>query len=308
MSLTVFDCFAGIGGFRMAFEREGFKIVGFCEKDKYAAKLYKAYYNCEGEYYAEDATKIITGELPDFDILTGGFPCQAFSIAGKRQGFEDSRGTLFFELARILRDKRPRYFVFENVKGLLTHDGRKTFQSIIGVLAELGYSVEWQVLNSKYFGVPHNRERIYISGYSRGETKQKVFPFRKSCESDNNKRQGLQNSFYLNCLRSTDYKTNHNLICVANINPSGRGQNGNVYSSKGVLPTITTNKGEGIKIIDNKSNLRRITPLESFRAQGFPDDIVEKAYEIGISDTQLYKMAGNSVTVNVVQEIAKRIN
>ena len=169
-TLTAFDLFSGGGGFRQGADKAGIKTIAFCEIDKNAAKFYKQAYNSKanGEIYYDDATTINTNTLPDFDLLLAGFPCQAFSIAGHRRGFEDTRGTLFFEVARILRDKRPRYFVLENVKGLLSHENGKTFQTILTILSDLGiYSIEWALLNSKFFGVPQNRERVFIVGYPR---------------------------------------------------------------------------------------------------------------------------------------------
>lgn len=153
--------------------------VGYSEIDKYAIQIYEKHFNHKN--YG-DCTKIIASELPDFDLLVGGFPCQAFSVAGKRRGFEDTRGTLFFEVARILKEKQPRYLLLENVKGLLSHDGGRTFQTILGILSDIGYSVEWQVLNSKDFGVPQNRERVFIIGYFGGFPRRKVFPIRSSSE------------------------------------------------------------------------------------------------------------------------------
>lgn len=148
--------------------------VGYSEIDKYADAVFK--YQFQGVPSYGDITKINAEELPDFDCLVGGFPCQAFSIAGKRKGFEDTRGTLFFDLARILRAKQPRLFVFENVKGLLSHDSGNTFKTIIATIDELGYDAQWQVVNSKNFGVPQNRERVIIVGHLRGTGRPEVFP------------------------------------------------------------------------------------------------------------------------------------
>ncbi len=148
--------------------------VGFSEIDKYATKVYERQFNGHKNY--GDITTIDADGLPDFDCLVGGFPCQAFSIAGKRGGFDDTRGTLFFDLARIMRAKRPTLCVFENVKGLLSHDGGRTFDTIIRTLDELGYDIQWQVLNSKNHGVPQNRERIIIIGHLRGTPRPEVFP------------------------------------------------------------------------------------------------------------------------------------
>ena len=159
--------FAGIGGFRSGLSKFGdfFVPVGFCEIDPYARRAYEAIYDTKGELFFEDARKIVPEELPDIDLICGGFPCQSFSIAGKRGGFEDARGTLFFEIARIARVKRPKYLLLENVPGLLSHDGGRTFATILNALSELGYNVAWQVLNSANFGVPQSRKRVFIIGY-----------------------------------------------------------------------------------------------------------------------------------------------
>ena len=172
------DLFAGIGGFRLGMELAGHECVGFCEIDKYAVKSYRAMHNTEGEWYASDITAVNVSELPDFDIITGGFPCQAFSIAGKRGGFQDTRGTLFFEVARIIQARQPKFVFLENVRGLLNHDGGRTFGTILNTFWELGYDAEWQLLNSKHFGVPQNRERIFIVAYPRGNCRGQIFPIR----------------------------------------------------------------------------------------------------------------------------------
>jgi DNA (cytosine-5)-methyltransferase 1 len=150
-----------------------FQCVYSNEWDKYANSVYRKHF---GECDDRDIRTVPSSDIPDHDLLVGGFPCQAFSVAGKRAGFDDTRGTLFFEIARILRDKRPRYFILENVKGLLSHDSGKTFQTILRVLSDIGYGVQWQVLNSKDFGVPQNRERIFIIGHLRGTPRPQVFP------------------------------------------------------------------------------------------------------------------------------------
>lgn len=150
--IKYFDIFAGIGGFRSGLEKAGgFECVGYCEIDKYAKKAYETLYDTENEVYYDDARKIDPNELPDLDLICGGFPCQSFSIAGKRKGFSDTRGTLFFEIARIAAIKKPKYLLLENVPGLLSHDQGRTFAAIIGTLDELGYDVVWEVLNSADF-------------------------------------------------------------------------------------------------------------------------------------------------------------
>ena len=152
--------------------------IGYSEIDKYAIQTYQSHFPEHKNY--GDITKINENELPDFDLIVGGFPCQAFSIAGQRKGFEDTRGTLFFDIARIIKAKQPRLLFLENVKGLLSHDGGRTFKTIISTLTELGYDVQWQVLNSKNFGVPQNRERVFIIGHLRGTSRPEVFPLEPS--------------------------------------------------------------------------------------------------------------------------------
>lgn len=168
--------FSGIGGFELGLKQSNLEhqLIGFSEIDKYAISIFEEKFQGVKNY--GNATTIRGDELPDFDLLVGGFPCQAFSVAGLQRGFDDTRGTLFFDIARILKDKRPRYLVLENVKGLLSHDKGKTFQTILRVLSDLGYGIEWQVLNSKDFGVPQNRERVFIVGYLGGRGGRQIFP------------------------------------------------------------------------------------------------------------------------------------
>ena len=375
------DLFAGIGGFRLGMESAGHECVGFCEIDKYARASYKAIHNTEGEIELHDITRVTDESIRRFgsvDIICGGFPCQAFSIAGHRRGFEDTRGTLFFEIARFASILRPKYLFLENVRGLLNHDGGATFETIIRTLDELGYDVEWQVLNSKNFGVPQNRERVFIIGHLRGECTRRIFPLSGQSQSISNK----------------------SVVKIGNVNPSGNGMNGEVYQADGLAPTLTTNKGEGQKIaiksntikqfgvlqpnfnqcgvvyeidgiaptirayqggglepkirvkeatsqgyaeaqigdsvnlshpnsktrrgrvgkqiantlltgesqgvIEPDFRIRKLTPRECWRLQGFPDWAFDKAQEVN-SNSQLYKQAGNSVTVNVIAAIAKEL-
>ena len=175
------DLFAGIGGFRMGLESLGHECVGFCEIDKFARKSYKAIYDTEGEIELHDITQVTNEEWRKLrgtvDIICGGFPCQAFSIAGKRKGFlDETRGTLFFEIARAAKEIQPPLLFLENVKGLLSHDQGRTFRTILSTLDELGYDAEWQILNSKDFGVPQNRERVFIIGHLRETGGRPVFP------------------------------------------------------------------------------------------------------------------------------------
>ena len=306
--MRYFSMFSGIGGFELGiqkatslrpiqqdlperpecsddtthqpFQRKQLDCIGYSEIDKYAIKVYER--NLSGHRNYGDATRIDPTDLPDFDLLVGGFPCQAFSIAGKRAGFDDTRGTLFFDIARILKEKRPRHLVLENVKGLLSHDSGRTFTTIIGVLTDLGYLVEWQVLNSKDFGVPQNRERVYIVGHLGGDSRRKVFPIGGSSSKNNR---------------------------IIKVHDTGHDGN-TVYSSEGLAVTQKALGGGqggkgGIYEVD-KPRVRRLTPVECERLQGFPDNWTK--YGINdepISDTQRYKMCGNAVTVNTVEAVMR---
>ena len=207
--------FSGIGGFDLALQRCGHEIVGACEIDDYARRIYRRHF--PGVKIWENAVHIKPEDLPDFDILVAGFPCQTFSVAGKRLGFEESRGTLFFEIARVAKQKRPRLLLLENVKGLLNHDGGRTFAKILATLDELGYDAEWQVLNSKYF-VPQNRERIFIIGHLRGEGGRQVFPLGDFDEEANGEAR-------IKMLLNHEHDTNR------------------LYSTEGIARTLRANSG-----------------------------------------------------------------
>jgi len=363
------DLFAGIGGFRLALEQAGHKCIGFCEIDKFARQTYKANFDTEGEVEWHDITTVTdedVRQLGSIDIITGGFPCQAFSVAGKRGGFEDTRGTLFFEIARIARILKPRYLLLENVKGLLNHSGGATFATILNTLGELGYWVEWQILNSKDFGVPQNRERVFIVGHFGGEPGRKVFPITRTSGQaikqvrnivDTVGGDGLEPKI-MQLVGDRDKPSlsikDHAFTIPANP-MSDRGQmvvqpvltpdreekrqNGRRFKEPGEpMFTLTAQDRHGVlvkpshipgpddinntvraggrglltakhnhDIIHDGVRIRRLTPLECFRLQGFPDEFFHRAKAAGVSDSQLYKQAGNAVTVNVVYEIAKRL-
>ena len=281
------DLFAGIGGFRLGMESAGHECVGFCEIDKFARASYKAIHNTEGEIELHDATGITKKEIKaigQVDVICAGFPCQPFSAAGARRGFEDTNGTLFFEIARFASVLKPKYLFLENVKGLISHDKGYTFETIIGSLDELGYDVEWQVLNSKDFGVPQNRERVFIIGHLRGTSGRQIFPIAET-------------------------RSDKSIMQLGNIKKTesfgGNPQCGRIYSIDGLAPCLNTMQGgqrEPKILIDGK--VRKLTPRECWRLQGFPDWAFDKAQEVN-SNSQLYKQAGNSVTVNVIKEIAR---
>lgn len=257
--MKVFSTFSGIGGFEIGINKAAIKVlgegikhielVGYSEIDKYATSVFENHFKGVKNY--GDITKIDTKDLPEFDCLVGGFPCQAFSIAGKRKGFNDTRGTLFFDLARILQDKRPRLFVFENVKGLLNHDDGRTFKTIIRTIDELGYDCQWQVCNSKDFGVPQNRERIIIVGHLRGTTRPKVFPIRRSIKEDTRTvGEGLSNTLTGRNAGNSNWRGN--VVKVGTLRTHKDG-NGFREMKSGLSPTIPArarNDGSGQPVIE----------------------------------------------------------
>lgn len=356
--LKIFSTFTGIGGFEIGIEnaihtlagrkgieekteRQGVetpdnqlhsghisnaRFVGYSEIDEPAISVYEKHFKGVKNY--GDITKINTDELPEFDCLVGGFPCQAFSIAGRRRGFEDTRGTLFFELARILRAKRPRLFVFENVKGLLNHDSGRTFTTIIAAITELGYDAQWQVINSKDFGVPQNRERIIIVGHLRGTARPQVFPIDsakgKGITRLNRPRhstdrvydpsgaspaistmQGGGRQPYIKVAEATKqgYATAIAGQSIDLKHPNSKTRRGRVSD---IAPTIDTSPQ--VHTLTVGMEIRKLTPLECERLQAFPDDWTK--YDVmgnRVSDSQRYKMCGNAVTTNVVQAVFERL-
>jgi len=192
--MKYFSMFSGIGGFDKPLNELRYECIGYCEIDKYADWVYRYNFGKEIKNYG-NAKELKPDDLQDFDLLVGGFPCQAFSIAGKRKGFEDTRGTLFFDIARVLKVKKPKVVLLENVKGLLNHKAGKTFKVILETLDELGYQVEWMVLNSKFFGVPQNRERVFIIGCFRGGCRGKVLPLRENAKEIS----GISEEETINC-------------------------------------------------------------------------------------------------------------
>ena len=379
--LRFLDLFAGIGGFRSGMEKEGHECVGYVEWDKHARKSYENMYDTKGEWTRNDITEITNDEWKELrgkvDVICGGFPCQAFSVAGKRGGFNDARGTMFFEIARATKQIKPRLLFLENVKGLLSHDKGNTFATILNTLDELGYDVEWQLLNSKDFSTkerptPQNRERVFIIGHLRGSSGRKIFPISEISRSANINEIGTtksKNAEGTNCrhwvhdvggsvgaLSATDYKQPKQIIrAVLTPNRLDKRQNGRRFKNDGEpMFTLTSQDIHGIAIkeatgkgytlatvgdsvnytypnsetrrgrvgkqiaqtlqagevnqgtVTSDMRIRKLTPKECFRLQGFTDEQFYKAEEVN-SNSQLYKQAGNSVTVNVIQAIAERL-
>jgi DNA (cytosine-5)-methyltransferase 1 len=379
--------FSGIGGFDLAMRNLGHETVGACEIDKYARSVYARQF--PGVAIWENATTIKPKELPDFDILCAGFPCQSFSIAGKRRGFDDTRGSLFFEIARIAKEKRPSVLLLENVRGLLSHDQGKTFHTILATLDEIGFDCQWQIINSKFF-VPQNRERIFIVGYSRKGSRREIFPLGENdtkVGGENNLKQlnktdhdtgriyhpdGLARSLRANSggmgsktglyavvndhgtLKEKEISNNidanywkgidnhaQRTMIIADRSRSYAGKGRKLESPKDISNSLTsvtkdnlvttfvmlTNKNSNTKqrVQDRNSTwclgtsgdfglkdgtrIRRLTPLECERLQGFPDNWTKYDSEGNIvSDTQRYKMCGNAVTVPVVEYIGENFD
>jgi len=288
--------------------------IGFSEIDKYAIQVYKKHFNHKN--YG-DIKSINPAELPDFDLLCGGFPCQAFSIAGKRAGFEDTRGTLIYDVFRIIKEKHPKLVLLENVKGLLSHDNGRTFKTIITSLAELGYAVEWQVLNAKNFGVPQNRERVFIVGHLGGFGGRQIFPIGGEPTKNTGKVAAT--------IMARDYKGigNQEMTILRGRPRYENGKRNLKWYEYKDCPTVSTNVAQGDQknlvvptirateykhgdnqtlIAKNRMKIRRLTPTECERLMGLPDGWTE-----GVSDTQRYKLCGNGVVVNVVKEIIKKL-
>ena len=379
--------------------------------DTYADKNYRLLFDTEGEWYCNDARTIEPERMPDFDLLCAGFPCQAFSIAGKREGFADARGTLFFEIARILEAKRPSYFILENVPGLLSHDKGRTFCTILSTLSELGYHVEWKVLNSKDFGVPQARKRVYIVGYFDFRCAGKVLPepetngaalvqiragsqgkrvyspkglsctltsqaggmggktglydvgvpikentklgYKLAREGDSidlgyanlNSRRGrvghqiahtvtpgnTQGLFFIDmnpppnltdvarCITArhdsgiSKHKGEHSGVFVSTDQPCAvitpdketvRQQGRRMKAPDEPMFTITAQDRHGVYL---NGRVRKLTPRETWRLQGFADDKFDRAADTGLSDGRLYKMAGNAITTHVVSAVGSLI-
>jgi DNA (cytosine-5)-methyltransferase 1 len=471
-TFTYIELFAGIGGFRQAMDALGGECVFASEIDPFATRAYHALYGKEFSGSVRrawelhgDITQINEVDIPNHDVLVGGFPCQAFSVAGQRKGFEDTRGTLFFEIARIAHAKKPRLMLLENVKGLLSHDGGRTFDTMCVALNDIGYAIDFRVLNSKHFGVPQNRERIFIVASRDAVHDPWVLPKSNDVVTKAKRRAteagvrtfnfdwpedgvvitrlrdvletGVDEKYYLSEEKTAKLVAQLNerhgsadpivhgslehygndqmnrvysvdgvaptitvvsgggreqkiaepqVSLLGNTNPSGRGMNGSVYDSAGLSPTLTTNKGEGVKVgveysrkegigkeleqahclsasdwrglnrnqaqtavmevrpvltpdreekrqngrrfkADGENSvtltaqdkhgiaigtypryrIRKLTPLECWRLQGFSDEAHDTVKLVGISDSQRYKQAGNAVTVNVINAIGKRL-
>ena len=378
MTLTFLDFFSGVGGFRHGLELAGMKCIGFCEKDKFARKSYEAMYDTKGEWFHEDITTIDPTRLPKADLWCAGSPCQNVSIAGKRAGLYGERSGLFFTFVELIKSQKeedkPEWVLLENVKGLLSSGGGRDYLDYLSILDESGYDLEWQVFNSKDYGVPQNRERIYTIGHLRRKGRRQVLPL--SRESSSHLKQlvggmqsyrvydpsgiattlvgeggglGAKTGLYLIDQSLTGPKLTEEARCITARYTAGAtkrtAMNSGVLEVQPILtqgikvrngtkqgyqlaevgdsvdlsyPSSLTRRARvGRGIAHNLScscqmgavvwngrvvKIRRLTPKECFKLQGFSDDLFEKAKAVN-SDAQLYKQAGNGVTVPVVYAI-----
>jgi DNA (cytosine-5)-methyltransferase 1 len=383
--MTFIDLFAGIGAARFGFERAGHKCVGYVEKDKFARRSYEAIHDAKDEWSASDIREVKGEEMPEADLYTFGFPCQPFSVAGDGRGFSDRRGDLIFEVVRLVGLRKPKYLFAENVKGLLGHNGGETFKEILRAFDELGYDIQWQIIDSADF-VPQHRERLYFVGHLRGVPRPKVFPIVCGAQADielqeqqaiastitagyrETKRAGnyivesKQRAELLNLNRGASagdrvYDSNGIAPClnvgggrvvnpmivdrrgaIFNVTPGAK-QGFRVFDENGIAPTLLNDKQGGYRkpmivqrsrgnnkggmheiaptissncwqlnnVLSDGDVVRFLTPLECWRLQGFDDEAFYKAKSAGISDNQLYKQAGNSMTIPVIEAIASRI-
>ena len=330
---TFVDWFSGIGGFRIGAENNGLKCVASCDHDKHARQTYAKNFGHEPEF--SDARDVVASEVPDHDLFTGGFPCQSFSTAGKKLGFQDSRGTLFFEICRVLEAKHPNYFLLENVKGLLQapmlDESHKpipetagwVFYRMLESLGHLGYSVQWQVLDCRHWVAQH-RERVYIIGNSGAVPVPQVFPLFDASREMARSQGGPRNIGSVNKNRvqgSRVYDTGAPSLTLdtgrctplvetpwrseplGNLYQSKRYshpyQGGRVYGPGNIAPTLDTSKNT---LLDTGTGIRVLTPLERERLMGFPEGWTE-----GVSDEQRYRQTGNAVCTKVTSEVLYRL-
>jgi len=308
MDFKTIDLFAGVGGIRLAFEKAGFKTVYANDFNKDCKITYDLNFE-DVKLHVDDINKVDINSLPKFDILLAGFPCQPFSVAGYRKGFEDEdRGNLFFRIAEILEKKKPIAFLLENVKNLKGHDKRKTFKIISEVLADKGYHFKHAILNSMTHGnVPQNRERIFIVGFL-DKDKAEKFNFPEELELTNSFRDFLEENvddkYYYN--DKPLYERIKNEIKSKDTVYQWRRKYVRV-NKKGVVPTLTANMGLGghnVPIIKDNKGIRKLTPKECFLFQGFPKNFVLPK---DIADSKIYHQAGNSVTVAIIERIAENM-
>lgn len=318
--LKMIDLFAGIGGIRIAFEQNGVQCVKSSEIDQYACKTYKDNF---GEEPLGDITKIEPNDLPEFDIIAGGFPCQPFSLGGLRKGFEDTRGTLFFEVARLIKARKPKAFFLENVEGIVNHDGGNTLKVIEDTLKELGYNFSWKVMNACDYGTPQNRKRWYCVGFREDLSigfQGQNYKYEKTYTFPEKRELSIKTKDIVKPIQSHDYdvtttcrknilsflddykeskKYNKNNILIANeIRPSRCN-----FRCDGISPCLTAKMGTGGNNVPvYVDQMRKLTEKECLQLMGFPE-----WYKIRENSMHSYKQIGNSVVVSVISELAKEM-
>lgn len=298
MSFKFIDLFAGVGGIRIPFQELGGECVFTSEWDKYSQETYFANFAQKPD---GDITQIKEEDIPPFDILLGGFPCQAFSIAGKKMGFEDTRGTLFFDVARIINYHKPKAFLLENVKGLLSHNKKQTFKVIHNTLTQMGYNINFKVLNAKHFGIPQNRERIYIIGFLESV----CFDFPEPLMIKTRLGNILEKDVPAKYTISEKLWKSHQERKKRNKEKGwGFGYSSFNEDSEYTSTISARYYKDGSEILIEQDGIppRKLTPKEASRLQGFPESFI-----IPVSDTQAYRQFGNSVSVPVIREIAKEM-
>jgi len=347
-NIKLFDLFSGIGGFRLGLKKAaedlkiGFNCIGFSEIDKYATSTYKTLYSDNnneieiGDIIDFTSDKDNIKQLPDFNFLTGGFPCQPFSMMGAKKGFEDERGGLFFNILKILDEKKPQYVLLENVRNIKLHNNGKTLILICKLLKEHGYNfVKYDIFNTADFGLPQKRNRVYILAV---RDKNFLFPFTNDTVLANyNKIKNKSVFEYNNIIDILEKKVDDKYYLSEKIKPTilanGSGKflskseinqiiarpltatmvkmhracQDNYYSDDFIISNGERNDALLPSDILGKKNIRKLTPSEAFALQGFPKTFVEKAQKAGLSNHQLYKQAGNAVSVNVVYAIVRYI-
>lgn len=345
--MRIVSLFSGIGGFELGIKNSNLKgsVVFSSEIDKHACASYLS--NFHDNNLHGDITKIHEKDIPNHDLLVAGFPCQAFSIAGKQRGFSDTRGTLFFDVARILKEKQPPYFLLENVKNLVAHDKGNTFKTIIGILNDIGYTIDFTIINSQESGLPQNRERTYIVGIRNGKPDSNLFDKRNKKIDDLKKNLNYKGLNFFNNLIFTG--SSKHIKDILEKNPDKRFlisnenikqflsqnqyiENSNcqdkiiklfdlprdvwndlerqrrVYSIYGISPTILA-RSDTTKIYlnnNNKAYIRKFTPRENFRLQGFDDNFIDNIMKT-VSTTQQYKQAGNAVSPPIITAIINHL-
>ncbi len=343
--MNFIDICSGIGGFRSGLEKAGFNCIGYVEIDEYVRKSYEEMYDTTGEWTATDIRTVESNEIPKADLWCFGFPCQDISIAGKHKGLTGERSGIFYNIISLLKNKdskdRPEWLLVENVKNLLSIEGGEAFTEVLSEISETGYDTEWVLLNSKDFGVPQNRERVFIIGHLRERGRRKVLPLtgtdRQNCSKGSEIQTLIQGKYSQDivltedsisrALMSRDYKGSQNVAIpeskrLKQIIPGAQANrvydsnelscalkslSGGLGAKTGLYTVPEQNSQFGVFVYEGERyNIRRLTPRECFRLQGFTDEQFEKAEKVN-SNTQLYKQAGNAVTVNIAEYLGNLI-